>query len=61
MLDELNWLAAAAFRVTGGLDVSRAESLFGFRARVEFEEGLGRTVEWFRERHAKMSSEERLV
>jgi len=44
-----------------GLDVSRAESLFGFRARVEFEEGLGRTVEWFRERHAKMSSEERVV
>ncbi len=25
MLDELNWLAAAAFRVTGGLDVSRVD------------------------------------
>ncbi|HKZ55542.1 MAG TPA: GDP-L-fucose synthase [Anaerolineales bacterium] len=44
-----------------GLDVSRAESLFGFRAQVPFEEGLRRTVDWFRERHAKMSSEERLV
>lgn len=25
MVDELNWLAAAAFRVTGGLDVSRVD------------------------------------
>jgi GDP-L-fucose synthase len=29
------------------LDVSRAEREFGFRARVGFEEGLRRTVEWY--------------
>jgi GDP-L-fucose synthase len=30
------------------LDVSRAERCFGFRARMPFEEGLRRTVEWYR-------------
>jgi GDP-L-fucose synthase len=30
------------------LDVSRAEKFFGFRARVPFEEGLRRTIEWYR-------------
>jgi GDP-L-fucose synthase len=30
------------------LDVSRAERLLGFRARVTFEEGLRRTIEWYR-------------
>ena len=30
------------------LDVSRAEAEFGFRARIDFEEGLRRTVEWYR-------------
>jgi GDP-L-fucose synthase len=29
------------------LDTSRAEALFGFRARVPFEEGLRRTIEWY--------------
>ena len=29
------------------LDVSRAEKLFGFRARTPFEEGLRKTVEWY--------------
>ncbi len=29
------------------LDVSRAEQLFGFRARTPFEEGLRQTVEWY--------------
>lgn len=29
------------------LDVSRAEHEFGFRARMGFEEGLRRTVEWY--------------
>lgn len=29
------------------LDVSRAERLFGFRARVPFEVGLQRTVDWY--------------
>jgi GDP-L-fucose synthase len=30
------------------LDTSRAEARFGFRARVSFEEGLKRTIEWYR-------------
>lgn len=34
------------------LDVSRAEALFGFRAQVSFEEGLRRTVAWYRD-HAR--------
>ena len=29
------------------LDVSRAEESFGFRAKMSFEEGLCRTVEWY--------------
>ncbi len=31
-----------------GLDVSRAEKLFGFRAGTPFEDGLRRTIEWYR-------------
>jgi GDP-L-fucose synthase len=34
------------------LDVSRAEVSFGFRARTSFEEGLRRTVQWYREHRA---------
>jgi len=30
------------------LDVSRAEKFFGFRAQMPFEEGLRRTIEWYR-------------
>jgi GDP-L-fucose synthase len=30
------------------LDTSRAEKYFGFRAQVPFEEGLWRTIEWYR-------------
>ena len=30
-----------------GLDVSRAESYFGFKAQMSFEEGLRRTIEWY--------------
>jgi GDP-L-fucose synthase len=30
-----------------GLDVSRAEALFGFRARTKIDEGLRKTVEWY--------------
>jgi GDP-L-fucose synthase len=29
------------------VDGSRAEKLFGFEARMPFEEGLGRTIEWY--------------
>ena len=31
------------------LDTSRAREEFGFEARVPFEEGLRRTIEWYRE------------
>jgi len=31
------------------LDISRAWEEFGFEARVPFEEGLRRTIEWYRE------------
>jgi len=30
------------------LDTARAEASFGFKARVSFEEGLKRTIEWYR-------------
>ncbi len=31
------------------LDTSRAEQCFGFKAQVDFEEGLRRTIEWYRQ------------
>jgi GDP-L-fucose synthase len=33
------------------LDITRAEKCFGFRAQVNFEEGLKRTIEWYRSTH----------
>jgi GDP-L-fucose synthase len=30
------------------LDASRAEKEFGFKARLDFEEGLKRTIEWYK-------------
>lgn len=32
-----------------GLDVSRAKELFGWSAQVPFEEGMRRTIEWYKE------------
>ena len=32
-----------------GLDVSRAKEYFGFEAEMPFEEGLRRTIDWFKE------------
>jgi GDP-L-fucose synthase len=32
-----------------GLDVTRAKAYFGFEAQMPFEEGLRRTIEWFKE------------
>jgi GDP-L-fucose synthase len=32
------------------LDTSRAERLFGFRAQTPFEDGLRRTIDWYRQR-----------
>jgi len=34
-----------------GLNVQRAEELFGFRAGTVFEEGLRRTINWYKEQH----------
>jgi len=31
------------------LDISRADRYFGFRAKTDFEEGLRRTIEWYRQ------------
>ena len=31
------------------LDTTRAEKEFGFKSRMDFEEGLKRTIEWYRE------------
>ena len=35
------------------LDVSKAEREFGFRARSPFEEGLRRTIAWYREQRGQ--------
>jgi len=35
------------------LDTSRAEKYFGFKAQVDFEEGLQRTIDWYRQFSAK--------
>jgi GDP-L-fucose synthase len=39
-----------------GLDVSRAEKLFGFRAKVNFEAGLRRTVEWYMDNREQINA-----
>jgi GDP-L-fucose synthase len=38
------------------LDTSRAERLFGFRARTGFEDGLKRTIDWYRKQRASAAS-----
>jgi GDP-L-fucose synthase len=38
------------------LDTSRAEEYFGFRAQMRFEEGLRRTIEWYRQKRLQVSS-----
>jgi GDP-L-fucose synthase len=38
------------------LDTSRAERLFGFRARTGFEDGLKRTIDWYRKQRASATS-----
>ncbi len=37
-----------------GLDVRRAREYFGWQARVPFEEGMRRTIEWFQANRAQM-------
>jgi GDP-L-fucose synthase len=36
------------------LDVSRAEKLFGFRAGTDFETGLRKTIDWYRQHRAEL-------
>jgi GDP-L-fucose synthase len=31
------------------LDTSRAEQMFGFKAQTPFDEGLRRTIDWYRQ------------
>jgi len=38
-----------------GLDVSRAKEYFGFEAQTPFEEGLRRTIAWFRENQDRIA------
>ena len=40
-----------------GLDVSRAEKEFGFKATTSFDDGLKRTIEWYQESTGFVSSE----
>jgi GDP-L-fucose synthase len=37
-----------------GLDTSRAEKFFGWRAKMDFEEGMKRTIEWFKQNRDKI-------
>jgi GDP-L-fucose synthase len=37
-----------------GLDVSRAKELFGWSSQVSFEEGMRRTIEWFKSNRDKI-------
>ena len=41
-----------------GLDVSRAKEYFGWQAQVSFEEGMRRTIEWFKENKERIESRE---
>jgi len=38
-----------------GLDVSRAKEYFGWQAQGSFEEGMHRTIEWFKENREKIN------
>ncbi len=42
-----------------GLDVTRAKQLFGWGAQTPFEEGMRRTIEWFKENKAAIEAAER--
>jgi nucleoside-diphosphate-sugar epimerase len=37
-----------------GLNVTRAQKFFGWRAQTPFEEGMRRTIEWFKENREKI-------
>ncbi len=38
-----------------GLDVTRAKELFGWSAQISFDEGMKRTIEWFKENRLKVT------
>ncbi len=38
-----------------GLDISRANDYFGWRAKMPFEEGIRRTIAWFEENRARIA------
>ena len=38
-----------------GLDVSRAKAYFGFQAEMPFEEGLRRTIAWFKDNQDRIA------
>jgi GDP-L-fucose synthase len=44
-----------------GLDISKAETLFGFRAQMPFEEGLRLTIEWYEEHKGQFNEGEHQV
>jgi nucleoside-diphosphate-sugar epimerase len=37
-------------------DISRAEQFLGYKPKVDFEEGLSRTVAWYRSREANLQT-----
>jgi GDP-L-fucose synthase len=43
------------------LDTSRAEQLFGFRARMSFDQGLMKTIDWYRSSHSVFVTEKRAI
>ncbi len=43
------------------LDATRAKQLFGFEARTQFEDGLGKTVEWYRNMRESMLDRKRKI
>lgn len=43
------------------LDVSKAETEFGFKAGMDFEEGLRRTIEWYKNRVAGRRKEGKVI
>jgi len=41
------------------LDTTRAEREFGFRAKMDFEEGMKRTIEWYKENRERFGKDEK--
>ncbi len=44
-----------------GLDVSRAQELFGWSAQVPFEDGMRRAIQWFKENKKLIESREQMT